>query len=342
MRNLSFHSIDKYLDNFKEQNLFVLYGEERFFFDQILKKIEAKLFKDKAEKDLNYSQFSGLENTVSEVLAACLSFPMLSTFKLVVVREFDKIKLNDKDSFIKYIKHPQPTTVLVLTADRWGTTKFHQEISNAAASVRCNTLTNGEIYNWINTKLKDAQVQADKDSIVFLIENIGNNLLRLNLETEKIISYLGPEKLLTTEIVSQLTGFTKDVNIFNFQKVLASKDLKNSLKIGIQLLEQGNKLAAILPMVFIFFRRILVVKYLQSKNYSKPQILQKLGGSKFVYSDVFSALDNFSDQHLISIMEKLEESEVQLKTSQKTDDSILMMLCYYICQGEKNYHQNGN
>jgi DNA polymerase-3 subunit delta len=336
MRKVTSGAIDKILEDLKENNLFVLYGEERFFSDEVLKKIEYKVFKDKAEKDLNFHQYSGLENNISEVLASCLSFPMLSSHKMVVLKDFDKIKLIDKDNFIKYIKHPQPTTILVLTAERWGSTKFHQEIMNHALAVRCGTLSSGEIYAWVDRKLKQAKIDSDKDSIVFLIENIGNNLLRLNLEIEKIVNYLGPEKSLTLEVVSQLTGFTREVNIFYFQKVLASRDLKGSLKIGIELLEQGNPLVAILPMVFIFFRRIWVVKHLKAQKYTQDQILKKLGGSKFAYSDVFASAGNFSNQQLISIMELLEEAEVQLKTSQKPSHSILTMLCYHICQNEKN------
>ena len=92
MRKITSSAIDNYLEDLKANNLFVLYGEERFFSDEVVKKIESKVFKDKAEKDLNYHQYSGLENNISEVLASCLSFPMLSSHKMVVLKDFDKIK----------------------------------------------------------------------------------------------------------------------------------------------------------------------------------------------------------------------------------------------------------
>ena len=330
-QEITIYSFDKHINDLKNKNLIVLHGDERYFFDLFLKKIEDTIFRDKAEKDLNFHLFSGLENSVSEILAACLSFPMLADKKMVIVKDFDKLKIDNKDNFLKYVQHPQPSTVLVLIAERLSNIKFHLDIMNLASSIKCRSLSNEEIYNWTNAKFRKANIKANKACIAFLIENIGNNLLRLNLEIEKIINYIGPEKSLTLDIVSQLTGFTRDVNIFNFQRSLASRNLSASLKIGLQLIEQGDALAAILPMLFIFFRRLWVVKYLITKDYTQNQILQKLSGSKYAYLDIFSSIENFSYQHLMVIMDKLEEAEMQLKTSQKSNDSILTMLCFYIC-----------
>jgi len=331
-QEITIYSFNKHINDLKNKNLIILHGDERYFFDLFLKKIEENIFRDKAEKDLNYHQFSGFENSISEILAACLSFPMLADKKMVVVKDFDKIKLNDKDSFLKYIQHPQPSTVLVLAAEKFSNIKFYMDIMKLASSIKCRSLTHDEIYKWTNNKFQEANIEASKECIAFLIENIGNNLLRLNLEIEKIINYLSPEKALTLDIVSQLIGFTKEVNFFNFQRSLASRDLSSSLKIGLQLIEQGSSLAAILPMLFIFFRRLWVVKHLMAKRYSQNQILQKLSGSRYAYFDIFNSVENFSYQQIIMIMEKLEEAELQLKTSLKTNDSILTMLCFYICK----------
>jgi DNA polymerase-3 subunit delta len=336
MNELTIHTFEKHIKKIKNDNLILLHGDEHYFFDIFLHQIEKNIFRDKAEKDLNYHLYSGFENSLAEVLAACFSFPMLADKKMVVIKDFDKLKIEDKESFLNYIKKPQTSTLLVLVAEKFGKSKFHMDIMKHATTVKCKSLTQGEIYGWTTKKFQEANINANRESITFLIENIGHNILRINTEIEKIINFLGPENSLTLDTVSQLTGFTREVNIFNFQKALASRDLKTSVKIGLQLIDQGDVLAAILPMLFIFFRRLWVVKQLKSKNLTQNQILQKLSGSKYAYSDIFASIDNFSYQHLIMIIEKLEESEIYLKTSQKTSDSILILLCYFICQDQKN------
>ena len=305
MKQVPINAFEKYISKSEAEALYLIYGEERFFHDIVLKQIDKHIYTDKAEKDLNYHLFYGTENNISEVMSACMSYPMLASRKLVVVKEFDKIKINDKDSFLKYIINPQKTTSLVLIAEQWNNTKFSNEILKNAISIKCKTLNSGEIYSWIKDKFKQSNIEAEKDSTVFLIENIGRNLLRLNLEKEKIINYLGEGKTLTLENVSDLIGFSREVNIFNFQKVLSSKNLRDSLKMGMSLLEQGDSMSMILPVLFNFFRKIWVVKQLRSKNYNQSQIVNQLGGNAYIYQDVFTAVNNFSIQQILSIIEKL-------------------------------------
>jgi DNA polymerase-3 subunit delta len=336
MKRISVNSFSSYFNHTLEESLFVIYGEERYFFNMLLEKIEDAVFKNKADKDLNYHVFYGTESSISDILSACLSFPMLADHKLVVIKEFDKLPVFDKDSFLKYISNPQPSTILVLIADKFGGNKFYNDILNQAVSVNCKNLSNGEVYQWSVERFKAAEIKSNKESIAFLIENIGPNLSRLDLEIEKIINFLGSDQLLTIEIVSQITGFAREVNIFNFQKVLAVKDLKTGLKIGYHLLEQGQSMAAILPMVFIFFRRVWIVKQLINRNNSQNEILEMLGGTSYSYRDIFASHGNFSYQHLELIFEKLLEAELQLKTSQKSPESILTILSYFICNFANN------
>jgi len=335
MKQVSVSAFDQYIQNPIKDNLFVIYGEERFFHDSLLAKIESAHFKNKADRDLNYHIFYGTENSVSDILSACLSFPMLAERKLVVVKEFDSLQITDKDSFLKYITNPQSTTTLALIAEKFGVNKFQKDILSKAVTIRCKNLNPSDIYQWSFEKFKGAKIKADNNSIAFLIENIGTNLLRINLEIEKIINYLGPEETLTVEKVSKITGFTRDVNIFNFQKSLASKNLKTGLKICYHLLEQGESMAAILPMIFIFFRRMWAVKQLLEKNFSEKHILDILGGSSYAYRDIFATHGNFSYQHLQLIFEKILEAEIQLKTTQKAKESILTILSYFICNFKK-------
>jgi DNA polymerase-3 subunit delta len=332
MKNLTPVNIEKYLSQIEDIPILVVYGEERFFHDQVMIIVENRIFKTKSEKSLNCYVFYGTENKESDILSACLSYPMLADHKLVIVKEFDKLKMYDKDSFLKYIANPQPSTILVLSADKWGDSDFHHKIMEKSISVKCTPLYENQLFNWVTQKFLDYNIAINKDAIRFLIENIGQNLLNLNSEIEKIISYTGSGNSIEFDDIAQLTGFSKEVNIFNFQKILAEKKLAASLKIGFRLLEQGESLAAVLPMLFHFFRRMWVVKQLQVKKYSKNKILQLVKGNPYLYSDIFLTASNFSKERLEYIIESIETAEIQLKTSQRDSSSILTMLCYNICK----------
>ena len=72
------------------------------------------------------------------------------------------------------------------------------------------------------------------------------------------------------------------------------------------------------------------------KNQSESSILKQLGGSSYAYQDIFATHANFSYQHIHIIFEKILEAEIQLKTSQKSGESILTILSYFICNFKKN------
>jgi DNA polymerase-3 subunit delta len=338
MRQFNIHSFPEFVRQCVDDSIFVIFGEERYFCDQMLHIVEERFLDESADRNLNYQQFYGTENTISEIISACLSFPMFAEHKLVVIKEFDKLRIEDKESFLKYITKPQTSTKLVLVAEKWDSTKFYKQILNSAISVHCKTLSSAEVYEWVEYRLHMAKLEVDPKSITFLIENIGANVLRLNLEIEKIVNYLGPGQKVSLDVLTQLTGFTRDLNIFNFQRALGLRDLKTSLNIGLRLLEQGESMAAIIPMLFIFFRRIWVVKHLQSQNYSQAQILSKLGGSKFAYQDIFVSAKKFSNHELINIFRLLQRSDIELKSSQKIHRSILTMICYSVCDKKTVVH----
>ncbi len=332
MKKLSVTSFSKYLATAPPDILYIFYGEERFFIDQLIMELENFIFKEQPDKQINCHTFYGTENNLGEIISTCMSYSMFGTKKLVVVKEFDKFKSNALDSLIKYVLHPQKSTVLVFTAEKWGKTKVYQEILEQAVSVPCHPLREEQVYDWLYNKVKNANIKAERESILFLIENIGSNLLRLNTEIDKILSYIGPGGKLTMDLAAQLTGFSREVNIFNFQKSLAEKKLEPSLKIGMQLLEQGEVLAGILPMLYGFFRKIWMVRSLRAQKLNTNQILERLDGKMYFYKDIFVAEQKFTLEQIKNVMERLLDAEVQIKTSQKPMESILTMLCYYICQ----------
>lgn len=314
------------------ENLYIFYGPETYFHDQYISLLARKIFTDPSAKDFNNHIFYGGESTVADILSTCLSYPMLSDFKMVTVKQFDKLSIDNKDSLLNYFNNPQKSTVLVLSAESWGKSSLHKQLMNSSVSVNCRTLYDREVYAWVKSKFQDKNLEADSAAISFLIENTGYNLLRLNVEIEKIIDFLPAGKKISQEIVSDITGFSREINIFNLQKELGAQNLKNSLKLCLKLLEQGESLAFILPMIFLFFKRMWIVKELVDKGFGQQQILSKIGGSSYYYRDIFSSIKNFSSDQLISIFEKLEFADIQLKTSQKTEESILTMIAYYICK----------
>jgi DNA polymerase III subunit delta len=332
MPDLSISQFNTHLEKNEFQNLYLFWGPETYFQDIFVSQLEKKILPDSASKDFNYHMYYANDVSINEIITSCLSFPMMSTKKLVIVKHFDKLTIEDKDAFIKYINDPQKFTVLVLTAEAWGKTKFHTDLMKTAISVNCKTLYENEVYKWVKLKFTERKILAKEESIAFLVENTGYNLQRLNVEIEKLSNFVQDGQELSKKLISEITGFSRDVNIFNFQHELGKKNLKAALQLGLKLLEQGESLASIFPMIFLFFKRMWMVKELSRSGMQQKQILSELGGNAYYYKDIFNSLKNFTSKQFINIFKQLEQSEILLKTSQKHDESILTMIIYNICK----------
>ena len=332
MPELSIQQFPKYFDKEEISNLYLFWGPETYFHDVFISLLENKVIPDTPSRDFNYHSYYANDVSINEVVNTCLSFPMMSDRKLVIVKHFDKMTIDDKDAFLNYIQNPQKSTTLVLTAETWGKTKFHNELIKAAISVNCKTLYEKDVYTWTKSKFDEKNILIEEDSIAFLIENIGHNLLRLNVEIEKLSNFASEGQTLSLKQISEITGFSRDVNVFNLQNELGKKQLKNALLIGLKLLEQGESLASIFPMVFLFFKRMWVIKEMLITGKGQKQIVSELGGNPYYYRDIFSSQKNFSIAQLKEIFQNLEQADILLKTSQKHDESILTMLIYNICK----------
>lgn len=328
---LSVQTFEDHLKKDSVKPVYLVYGEERFFQASILEVLKKEVFGDTGGVALNYHQFYGTENTLSEVLSACLGFPMLSDKKMVVVKDFGKLAGSEQETFRKYIENPHLHTVLVLITDKLQNTKIYKTLQQHAELINCRLLTGDDLYRWVRNRFSETGRTIENEAVVFLIENIGNNLLRLNFEIDKILDYRSDSGEIRLDDIAEISGFTREVNIFSLQKALGSKDLEQSLRLGIYLLEQGQVLAAMIPMLFIYFRRMWVVGRLVRQNMSREQILGRLKGNPYAYRDVFACFSNFTDSQLTGILAHLEKADLELKTSQKDEKSIFSMICLQVC-----------
>jgi DNA polymerase-3 subunit delta len=332
MPDLSINEFNEHLDKCEFQNLYLFWGPETYFHDLFVSQLEKIIIQDAVSKDFNFHLYYADDTTIHEIITTCLSFPMMSDKKLVIVKHFDKLTIDDKEAFINYIKNPQKSTILVLTAETLGKTKFHDDLKKEAVSIQCRILYEREVYNWVKSKFVEKKISIEEKSIAFLLENIGFDLLLLNVEIEKLSNYVSVGQKLSQKLISEITGFSRDVNIFSLQQELSKKNLKKALQIGLKLLEQGESLASIFPMIFLFFNRMWIVQEMIHMGKAQNQILSELKGNAYYYKDIFNYHKNFSSQEFTYIFRLLEQSEILLKTSQKSDESNLIMIIYNICK----------
>ena len=91
--------------------VYYFFGEDSYSIDTGLKVVE-KAVQPHITSEFDKETFYGENKTLSEVLDFALSFPFGSEKKLIVFKEFEKVK--DKKILSSYLKSPPDFTVMVL------------------------------------------------------------------------------------------------------------------------------------------------------------------------------------------------------------------------------------
>ncbi len=320
------------LKNNQALPVYFLIGKEKFFQDRFIHAAIETIFPEPGSRDLNLHILYGSENTLSELLSACLSYPMLSDRKLVIVRDFDKMKLPDPDALQKYVDKPQTSTTLVLVSAEKGRQKIYDYISKHTQTVDCAPIPEYKVADWLTAHCRQYGRSIEPQAAQFLVNHIGANLLGLDQEINKIISYKNDDSAISVEDLEATTGISREANIFALQRALAHRQLNQSLNITNHLLETGVDISAINAILFAFFRKAAQVSYLKQRGKQRREIASQLRLRDFQLKDMYECSTHFNLTQLRGIVALLHQSDRAAKTSTTSKEGAAQMLCYQICR----------
>lgn len=322
----------KQLKSEKLSPVYLLTGKEKFFHDQVINTFSKELFSDPSSRSLNRIMLHGSENSLSEVVNASLSYPMLSNYKLVVVKEFSRIKVADIDSFFRYLEKPTNTTILLLLTEEMGKTKLFTELRKVAVLVDCKPVPDYKIPAFIKERISLRKMTMSAQAVTMLAEYTGNSLLTIEHELQKVNEYKSDGSEITADDVIAVTGMSKEYNIFTLQNALIGKNLKQSFIIGKKLNEKGENINLIISILFNYFKKAMIVAKLRISGKGFSTISRELKINEYQQRDISSTLKIFNVQKLEEVINTLQLLDKKIKTSAITDWAILQSLCYTICR----------
>lgn len=130
-----------------------------------------------------------------------------------------------------------------------------------------------ELEEWIRSYLKNFSI--DKQALSLLIDSSDNDLWRLSLELDKLMSYCFEKKEISKKDVDLLVKKTFQADIFKTLEAAAKKDKKTALKLLHSHLEKGDSPFYLLSMFYYQFRTLIIVKELEEKGLAEATRLLK-------------------------------------------------------------------
>jgi len=257
-------SVEKIIADWKKKNFKPVYwleGEEEYFIDKAIDYAENHILNE-SEASFNLSVFYGKDANWPDVVNACSRYPMFAERQVVLLKEAQQMK--DIEKLESYIENPLSSTIFVVSYKEKkldARKKFTKLVKEKGVLLSTKKMYDREVPEWTQALLHTMGLTITPKGLALLVDHIGNDLVRIENEIDKLSVNLGKRTSITEEDIEQYIGVSKDYNVFELQAALAAKDLTRSIRI-IQYFELNPKagpIQLVLPSLYSFFSKVFMV-----------------------------------------------------------------------------------
>ena len=295
--------------------LYCLMGDEPFYIDRLESIITQKVMPE-SNRDFDMELLYGSDVDGMRVADSCRQFPMLGEKRLVVVREAQQMRAG-QDALASYCQNPMDTTVLVLChkSGKMDTRKaLGKAISANGVIFESKRVYDSALPSFIKGYLKDKGKEIDEKAVQMLVEHVGADLTRMSSELDKLTIAIPEESRVTSAIVEDQTGMSKDFNNYELLGALAEKSKSQAAQIVKYYNNNPRSFAlpATLSLMFAFYSDLMQAYY--SPDKSENGIAEWLGMPNWkVRREIMPAMRNYSGRRVMNILSMIRETDAKGK-----------------------------
>lgn len=310
------------------QPLYFFYGEEGFLIDE-LQALLVEHALPPHERDFNLDLVYGAESDVQRALALCASFPVMAQRRVVVVRDFEKLQGNR--AFQHYAAQPNPSAVVLLACRSKPNLSAHpyRALKQHAVAAEFATLKGGALAGWVEKRLRASGVQAESGAAAMVADLSGPDLRTVSCEVDKLITYVGSRQRLTRDDVVQAAGHSREENVFELQKAIASGDRARALHIGLSLMGQAtNRRGEAIRMIALlsaYLQKVWRVTACREQGVPDAKMARAIGVPPFALREYMAAERRFG-RRLPLAFGALLAADAELKGGSQRDPRAVFAL----------------
>ncbi len=316
--------------------IYFLMGEEPYFIDKIADYIEHNALPKEAQ-DMNLRVMYGKDISISDVINnEARQYPFMTDRRVVIIKEAQNLK-KQIDMIESYLNNPMLSTILVFCYKYEkldGRKKYAKKIDELGVLFSSNRLYDNKIPEWIKSFCMDLGLNINITTATMLAAHIGNDLLRIESEIKKLQIVMGDtSKVISSELVANNVGFSKEFNNFELTAALSDKNSVQTYRI-IEYFSRSPKSFVIqqtLAVLYNHFEKLLYYHLLENK--SQQTVAQALGIHPFFVKDYVEAATHYPISKLRYIIGEIRQTDAKSKGFDSVNNSpedLLKELCFKI------------
>jgi DNA polymerase-3 subunit delta len=266
-------------------------GPESWLKEEIEMQLKAALFPSENEAALNTLVLYGPDVTLGQLISAASEYPMFTEKKLLVVRQFDKLKkVTGKDpaqqqeqSLQRYLSDPPSFSVLVLDADEVDKKELEKAPYKHLKTFRHDFPAIKNPDTFTAERARESGWEFEPEALKTFAAYIEPSSRLICQEIEKLTLYASDkraDKRITLDDVCDCVGISRKYNVFELEKAVVAKNLRQCSGVALMIMEQeGQKegLMNIVRYLTTFFLRIWKLQTPGAQQLSLQETAAMLG-----------------------------------------------------------------
>jgi len=242
-----------------DKNIYNIVGDE-YLCNQAKNHIISNLNLD--ESSISY--FDGENFNIIDIENACNQFSFFDNKRLVLIKNITKeLNQSEKKWFSSYEKNINTSAILVFV--QCGNVF---DFLTTSENIDCKANENYNV-NFIINKFKQNDKTIDFATAKVLNDVCLGDLIKIEIEINKILSYLKDDKVVNKELIDSLVHKNIEFKIFDLTDAIGRKNKNKTLSLMKVMLENGESVQMVLSLLFGQYKRMLFAKISKNENLAK-------------------------------------------------------------------------
>ncbi|MBQ7141204.1 MAG: DNA polymerase III subunit delta [Bacilli bacterium] len=301
-------------------NNYLIYGEDLFLIKENIKKIinASKINEDSIIK------YNMEENTIETLVEELNMYDMFGNRKIVMSdnsiflsSEVKKDNNYNTDLLLEYLKNPNPESILIIVLNKNidERKKISKELKKLCTVINCNKLSDYDLFDYVKNRLIKNGFKVNNSSIDLIIKYIGNDLMNLNNELNKLMMYKLQERIITDNDVKSIISKNIHNNVFDLIDSVVSNNKVKIFEIYEDLMKNSDEEPTkIIVMLANQFRLILQTKLLINDGMNESEIAKKLGIHPYRIKLAHEKSKTIDTNKLIKYLVDLANLDIDIKS----------------------------
>lgn len=312
--------------------VYLLTGLEQHIFDSTIERLKkAMAFVD----DTSVIRFDLEETPIEVVIEEADTLPFLEDRKLIIVGNPTFLTAQDKgrekvvhnlEVFDTWLDNPSPTATVVFLAPyekldaRKRITKKMQKVTTV---IEANRLQGKDLTTWIQHEAKAKGTHISSEAAEYLVKMVGDSLLPLAAEIDKMAIYLSEEGEITPAIIDMLVPRTPEMDVFRLTDAYLTGKVSDTVSIYHDLLRNGEEPIMLTSLISVQIRLMIHVLSLRKKGYQQHQIAKTLKVHPYRVKLMMENRAVPNEERLLNILNQLATIDYKLKSTSGKRERIL-------------------